>query len=216
MLKKVIGFNGSPRKGWNTDMMVQKVLEGARDAGATTKLYQLNDLKIKSCQSCLVCKKSPKTAGHCIIKDDLAPILDEIKTADALVIGSPIYYGLPSSLVHTTLERLWFSNYRYTKEQTAFPRHTKTAMIYTMNIDEERAKLVNYPMLFDLIKKFNEVVFRAPSQTLCAYNTVQVSDYSKYDIKTFNIPQKLQRRKEIFPQELQKAYELGRSLVTSE
>ena len=58
MIKKVIGFNGSPRKGFNTDIKVQKCLEGAKSAGANTKLYQISALKnIKPCQSCLQCKR---------------------------------------------------------------------------------------------------------------------------------------------------------------
>lgn len=58
MIKKVIGFNGSPRKGFNTDIMVQKCLEGAKSTGAITKLYQISDLKnINPCQSCLQCKR---------------------------------------------------------------------------------------------------------------------------------------------------------------
>ena len=59
MIKKIIGFNGSPRKGFNTDIMVQKCLEGAKSAGAEVKLYQISDLKnIKACESCLQCKRS--------------------------------------------------------------------------------------------------------------------------------------------------------------
>ena len=211
---KVIGFNGSPRKGWNTDMMVQKALEGARDAGAQTKLIQLNDLHIKSCQSCLVCKREPKNAGTCVIKDDLTPILKEIKTADALIFGTPIYFGWPSSIMHTALERIWFSNSRYTKEATAWPRHTNTAMIYTMNCTPDKVQIM-FPKLFDQIKLFNERYLRGKCHTLCAYNTVQVKDYSKYDIKMYDIAEKLRHRKEDFPLDLEKAYQLGRSLVTS-
>ena len=95
MLKKVIGFNGSPRKGWNTYQLVQSALEGARSAGAETKFYQLYDLKIRGCQGCMLCKKDEKHAGKCVIKDDLTPILKEIQEADAVIFGSPIYFHYP-------------------------------------------------------------------------------------------------------------------------
>ena len=211
---KVIGLNGSPRKGWNTDLMVKKVLEGAKDAGAQTKLYQLQDLNIKSCTSCLACKRKTGYNGICAIRDDLTDILKEIKTADAIVIGSPIYYFNLSSLAHKALERMWFSNSKYTPESTLFPKKTKSLMIYTMNVTEEQAKGYKLDYLFDTVKYFNERVFRGESEKLCIYNTQQVKDYSKYDMTIFNIPEKLRRRKEEFPLELEKAYELGRALIT--
>ena len=131
---KVIGFNGSPRKGWNTDQLLHKALEGARDAGATTKCYQLSDLKIHPCASCYMCKRGPKFTGKCSIKDDLTPILEEVKKADALIFATPIYFGLPSALLHNTLERLWYSHTRFTKDRASgFPRTTNIGMIYNVS-----------------------------------------------------------------------------------
>ena len=211
---KVIGFNGSPRKGWNTGLIVKKALEGARDAGAQTKLYQLQDLKIKSCSSCLACKRKIGYNGICAIRDDLTDILKEIKTADAIVFGTPIYFCNISALAHKALERIWFSNSTYSKEYSIFPKTAKSLMIYTMNVTEKDAKTINLDHTFDIIKLFNEWVFKDKSERLCVYDTQQVKDYSKYDITVFDIPEKLKRRKEIFPKDLEKAYELGRALVT--
>ncbi|KAH0790696.1 flavodoxin family protein [Histomonas meleagridis] len=213
---KVIGINGSPRKGWNTHMVVEKALEGARDAGAITKLYHISDFKIQPCISCLSCKKTPESSGKCAIKDDLTPLLQEIKTADALVIGSPIYWSQISSYLHTALERMWFSNYRYTSEPSSLPKPIKTLMIYTMNVGPEMAKDFHYPTLMDEIKRINEYVLRGKSDRFCVYNTQQVKDYSKYAITVFDIPEKLRRRKEVFPKELEKAYQLGRELATKD
>ncbi|KAH0792133.1 flavodoxin family protein [Histomonas meleagridis] len=211
---KVIGINGSPRKGWNTHMVVEKALEGARDAGAITKLYHISDFKIQPCLSCLTCKKTPDSAGKCAIKDDLTPLLQEIKTADALVIGSPIYWSHISSYLHTALERMWFSNLRYMPEHSSLPKPIKTLMIYTMNVTPELSKEFHYPKYFDEIKRINEYMFRGKSERLCVYDTQQVDDYSKYALTVFDAKEKERRRKEEFPKDLEKAFQLGRELVT--
>ena len=213
MLKKVIGFNGSPRKNWNTYQMVSKALEGAKSAGAQTKLINLSDLKFGPCQSCLSCQKSEKNAGKCSVKDGLSPILDEIKTADALIFGTPIYFTYISGLMHNCLERMWFSNLSYSPKRTNFPRTTKSAMIYTMNVDEQTAKNMGYEFIYNLNKRVNEMIFKGECKNLCAYFTQQVKDYSKYQIKSFDPEQKYKYHKEHFPKDLQNAFELGRSLV---
>jgi len=111
---KVIAFNGSPRKTWNTATLLQKALQGAASQGATTKLVHLYDLDFKGCKSCFGCKtKGGKNYGKCAIKDGLTPILKEIETADALILGSPIYFWTVSGEMKSFMERLMFPLYRY-------------------------------------------------------------------------------------------------------
>ena len=216
MLKKVIGINGSPRKGWNTYLMVQKALEGAKSAGAETKLINLVDLKFGPCQSCLACQKAKNRVVCCSIKDDLQPVLKEIQSADAVIFGTPIYFTYPSGLMHAALERIWFSNHAYTSQHTYFPRSTKTAFIYTMNCTPEWSKKLGYDFIYEHNKSVNESIFKAPCKTLCAFNTQQVKNYSKYAMSMFDSDEKYRSRKEQFPKDLEKAYELGRSLVLDE
>ncbi|MDD5170145.1 MAG: flavodoxin family protein [Syntrophales bacterium] len=85
---KVIGFVGSPRKKGNTTTIVNEVLRGAQEAGAETKVFNLNQLNIKGCQACYKCM-TPE--GRCAQKDDMAALYDEIYSADAVVIGTPVY-----------------------------------------------------------------------------------------------------------------------------
>lgn len=215
MIKKVIGFNGSPRKGWNTDLLVKSCLQGAKDAGAEIKMYQISDLKkLKPCQSCLVCKQSVKTEGRCVIKDDLTPILEEIKRADALIIGSPNYFGNVSSAIHVALERILFSNVSYQKDKpSAFGKKIKTGFIMPMNVDKNiSTNYYKYDWLFNHIKNTMATAF-GECEFLPVYNTIQVADYSKYNITCFDIPQKLKDRKEKFPDYLELAYKLGQKLV---
>jgi len=83
---KIIAFNGSPRKNWNTSTLLQKVLEGAISKGAQTELIHLYDLNFKGCKSCFECKmKGGKSYGECSIVDELTPVLKMIKEIKALV-----------------------------------------------------------------------------------------------------------------------------------
>jgi multimeric flavodoxin WrbA len=86
--KKIVGIVASPRKGANTDTIVQEVLDGAKEAGAQTVKYYLNDLKYVGCQACMYCKQHKE----CRIDDDAKKILNEIKSAEAVVFGVPMYF----------------------------------------------------------------------------------------------------------------------------
>lgn len=86
--KKVVGVVASPRKGANTDAIVQAVLDGAKEAGAQTVKYYLNDLKYVGCQACMYCKQHKE----CRIDDDAKKVLNEIKSAEAVVFGVPMYF----------------------------------------------------------------------------------------------------------------------------
>lgn len=98
----VIGIEGSPRKNGNTEQLVSTVLQGAKDAGATTKFFKLADMKIADCISCYACKSK----GTCAIKDDMHILYDAIQEADAIVLGSPVYFWQVNSIVKRFMDRL--------------------------------------------------------------------------------------------------------------
>ena len=110
---KAIAINGSPRKGWNTDMLLQQALRGAADAGAETELIQLSDLTFSGCRSCFACRRAGAETGRCMWKDDLQPVLDKIHSADAVFMGSPIYLGNVSGMMYCLMERLGGSSEYY-------------------------------------------------------------------------------------------------------
>jgi len=71
---KIIAFNGSPRKKWNTATLLQNALDGAASKGAETELIHLYDLNYKGCISCFACKTlGGKSYGKCAVHDDLTP-----------------------------------------------------------------------------------------------------------------------------------------------
>ena len=214
---KVIGINGSPRKQWNTATLVAKALEGAAAQGASTELFHLYDLNFKGCISCFACKtRGGKSYGKCVLNDDLAPILEKIASADALVIGSPIYFGTVTGETRSFIERLLFPYLTYTVPYgTLFPKKIKTGLIYTMNVPEEVSKEYGYEQIFNTSERYMQMLLGS-AETLCAFDTCQVDDYSKFVIESFDPAHKARRRAEVLPLECDRAFGLGKRLVAGD
>ena len=85
---KVLAINGSPRKKGNTATILGQVLDAAAAKGAETRMIHLNELDMKGCQGCLTCREN---MGECAIKDDFQDVLEEMKSSDAIALGTPIY-----------------------------------------------------------------------------------------------------------------------------
>ncbi len=213
----IIGINGSPRKQWNTATLVDKALEGAAAQGAATELVHLYDLNFKGCTSCFACKtRGGASYGRCAMKDDLTPVLDRIAQADALVIGSPIYFGSVTGETRSFMERLLFPYLTYTVPYgTLFPRKLRTAFIYAMNITEERSKEFGYEYFLRSNERYAQLLL-GPAESLCAFDTCQVDDYSKVVVESFDPVHKAERRREAFPLDCQRACELGARLAGAE
>jgi len=207
---KIIAINGSPRKKWNTAMLLKKALEGAESAGAKTKFINLYDLKYKGCISCFACKvKDGRSYGKCVVHDDLRPIFKKIEAADAIIFGSPIYLGSITGEMQSFLERLVFPYLTYTDSHTSlFPKKIHTGFIYTMGVPEEMMEQVGYKQRFANTERFLTRIFGS-SEMLLSFDTYQFKDYSRYVATRFNPEHKLKRRQEIFPQDCDKAFEMG-------
>jgi len=108
----VLGVVGSPRKGGNTDILVDEVLRGARDAGADVERIFLNDLEIRPCQA--ECSDYCRKTGDCKINDDMSQIYDKLFDSDALVLGTPVYWYGPSAQLKAFMDRWYaFSHPKY-------------------------------------------------------------------------------------------------------
>ncbi|WP_167505976.1 flavodoxin family protein [Desulfosediminicola flagellatus] len=87
---KIIGINGSPRLKGNTAQLLDEALQQAENNGAATTTYNLNRLNLKGCQGCYKCREIGRE-GTCVLKDDMNQILEEILSANAVVLASPVY-----------------------------------------------------------------------------------------------------------------------------
>jgi multimeric flavodoxin WrbA len=209
-MTNVIAINGSPRKKWNTAMLLEKALEGAKSAGAETELVHLYDLDYKGCTSCFACKlKGGKSYGKCALCDELTPVLDQIAEVDALILGSPIYFGTVTGEMRSFMERLLFPYLQYTSPpSTLFGRKIKTAFIYTMNVPEEQMKAVHYPVHIGLNENILARTF-GHAESLCSFETLQFEDYSKVVFSYTDPEARKERRRTVFPKDLEKAFALG-------
>jgi multimeric flavodoxin WrbA len=214
---KIMAFNGSPRKKWNTATLLEKALEGAASKGAKTDLIHLYDLNYKGCISCFACKtKGGKSYGRCAVKDDLTPVFRKVEKADAVILGSPIYFGTVSGEMKSFVERLLFPYSVYTDPPgSLFPRKIKTGFIYTMNITEEMMTEWGYIVNFNRYQITMQRIF-GYSEYMCSFDTYQFDDYSKVLATRFDPVKKAKRREEIFPEDCDKAYAMGDRFATRE
>ena len=124
MSKKIIAVNAGPRKGFNTDTLINEAIKGAESKGAEVVKFDLFRLKqYTGCISCFGCKKE-KNKGHCICRDGLTPVLDAIREADGLIIGSPNYLSEMTASFRALYERLIFQNLTYNTETPCCNRET--------------------------------------------------------------------------------------------
>lgn len=213
-MKKLIAINGSPRKNWNTAELLKQAMQGAQDAGAETELVNLYSLNFKGCTSCFACKLKSRPHGSCAMKDDLSPVLERVKEADAVVFGSPIYFMNLSAGMIAFIERLFFSNYIYSDEiPTVFPKKLPAAFIYTMNMTEKHFEQFGMKERLGMYELFTRRILGVTPKILRAYNTVQFKDYSRYESSIFDPDEKFAYREKHFAEDCAAAYEIGRALI---
>ena len=210
MAKKIVAVNASPRKGWNTDTLVTEAAKGAEAAGAEIIKFDLYRLgKFTGCISCFGCKKE-KFKGHCICRDGLTPVLDAIREADGLILGSPNYLSEMNAAFRALYERLVFQNLTYNKENYCCNQN----MIPVLLIMTSNAPDTYYT---GLMENYKQTLTRlvGPTEVLVSGDTLQLEDYSKLDWPwtIFDPEAKKLRRETVFPEECKKAFAMGAALV---
>ena len=125
---KVVVFNGSPRKGGNTDVLLAEAEKAVRASGGSDRLdnggvpgsaghgvhewrrFDLNSMNIRPCQDCGGCEKT----GECVIKDDMVQIHQAIRDADRIILASPVFFFGLSAQIKTVIDRcqsFWCEKY---------------------------------------------------------------------------------------------------------
>lgn len=194
---KIIGVNGSPRKKWNTHMLLEKCLEGAKEAGSETELINLYDIQFKGCTSCFACKLKGKTISKCAMKDEMESVLQKICGCDALVLGSPIYFNSVTGEMKSFMERLLFPYTSYEGKPSSFGKKINTAFIYTMNVPFFALPLTGYNKYFRDNRRLMKRTF-GNCETFISTSTYQFDDYSKYAMTYFDGEKRLRRRETVF------------------
>jgi multimeric flavodoxin WrbA len=135
--KRVLGVVGSPRKGGNTDILVDSVLAGARAAGARVEKVMLSDLSIAPCQACYTCE----TTGRCMHDDDMETLFEKMHASGVWVLGTPVYWWGPSAQMKAFVDR-WFARSRSRDKRDILSGHRVVLAVPLGDTDPATARHV--------------------------------------------------------------------------
>jgi multimeric flavodoxin WrbA len=189
---KVLGILGSPRRGGNTEILLDEVLRGARDRGGSCEKVVLRDLKITPCLEIYKCAE----VGLCAIQDDMQDLYGKIQQTERLIIASPIFFYSVPALAKAMIDRcqaLWVKKY-VLKLPVSTVADRQGAFISVAATQGKK--------LFDGVRLTMKYFFDA----------IDVA-YSE-ELFVRGVDQKGEVRKK--PEVLQAAYELGRRLVVKQ
>ncbi|MBR1889487.1 MAG: flavodoxin family protein [Alloprevotella sp.] len=117
-MAKVLLINGSPRKNGNTHLALMEIAKTLEQQDCTTEIAWIGNKPIRGCIACGTCKRLGN--GRCVFGDDICnEIIEKINGADALVVGSPVYYGQPAGQTLALLQRALFAGAELTDKPTA-------------------------------------------------------------------------------------------------
>ena len=193
----IVAFCASPRKGGNTDILIDKALEGCRAAGAITEKINLHEIDMGFCIGCRKCKE-PGAEAICIVKDDMQDIYSKIIRSKGIVIGFPIYTGRESAQLSTFLDR-W----------DGFERH-----LFKSSLQPGRVAMVigtwgyPYPDTYDHVIESIITILN-----LHKIETVEALSACGFEGLLHGLDKDHRGVIAHYPRELQKAYDAGVSLV---
>lgn len=101
MKKNILVISGSPRKGGNSDLLCDRLMEGAQSTGHQTEKIYIRDKKINYCTGCGNCFSK----RACSQKDDMAEVLDKMIAADVIVMATPVYFYTLNAQMKTLIDR---------------------------------------------------------------------------------------------------------------
>ena len=127
-MSRVLVISTSLRAKSNSDILTEKLIEGAKAVGHDVEYISLKGKKIGFCIGCLVCQKTQQ----CVINDDAVEIAEKVKNADTLVFATPIYYYEMSGQMKTLLDRL----------NPLYPSDYKFRNVYMLSVAAENEEFV--------------------------------------------------------------------------
>jgi multimeric flavodoxin WrbA len=141
---KIVGINGSPRRGGNTELLLGEFLRGCREEGAEVEEFHLRDLKISPCLEIYACKKD----GDCPIKDDMKLLYAKFAEADGVAMATPIFFYAVSAQLKAMIDRcqaMWAR--KYILHQTISPGKTNRRGVFLAVGGSKGGKIFDGPLL---------------------------------------------------------------------
>jgi multimeric flavodoxin WrbA len=108
---KVLGLFGSPRRGGNTDILLEEMLKGAEEVGAQIERIRISGLQFSPCMECHGCDET----GECVLDDDMEKVYPKLLEADCVILASPIFFYGVTAWTKALIDRvqcLWVRKYR--------------------------------------------------------------------------------------------------------
>lgn len=217
---KVLLLNGSPRPNHNTAKALQAAQDGAEAAGAVCELVNLFRIKnLKGCYSCYQCQREgfDKTNPMCCVHDSLSPVLEKARDADVVIMGSPVYFYYPTSEMVAFMNRFLFPKLSYVNNAMYNPdfkisNPKRTANIFTMNSSVEYFETSGEAKILEQCAESCKMVY-GHGEVLYFKQTIAFDSYNGLQVTKEFVESQTAYYREHFPQDLQKAYELGKRLV---
>lgn len=105
---KVLMINGSPRQKGNTSIALAEIAKQLKKLGIESEMVWIGNKPIRGCIACNTCREKP---GACVFNDDVCnSISARMNESDALIVGSPVYYGQPNGALMAIVQRMLYSN----------------------------------------------------------------------------------------------------------
>jgi multimeric flavodoxin WrbA len=102
-MMRILGIVGSPRKNGNTEILMNEVLGVARKAGWETETFLISEKQVSPCDACGTCFE----VGSCVVQDDMQELYDKLDCSDAIIFGSPVYFGSVSAQMKAMMDRMF-------------------------------------------------------------------------------------------------------------
>jgi multimeric flavodoxin WrbA len=137
VVAQVLGIVGSPRRHGNTEILVDEVLRGAKEAGAAIGKVVLSELDIAPCDACDACVDT----GECINVDAMEDLFPGMQRAQAWVLGTPVYWWGPSAQFKTFVDR-WYAKAHREEDKALFRRKRVILVVPMGDADAKTARHV--------------------------------------------------------------------------
>ncbi len=128
----ILGISGTLRQGGNTEILMNKIMEGAKSQGAVTETIYLRNLRLRQCIACEGCRTARVCRAH---KDDMQLLYPKIKAAQGLVLGSPTHNYNISARMKIFIDRLYpfyYFNPENRRNWHSLLSPGKMALVYTV------------------------------------------------------------------------------------
>ena len=186
----VIAFLGSPRKDGNTELLLLETIRGIEESGLKVRLFNLNLMNISPCQNCGGCDDT----GMCIVEDDMSQIYDAIRSADRIILASPIFFFGISAQAKSMIDRcqaFWCEKYLLKKTIPAGKFGRKGLLILVGGMKKEIG------------------VQCAEATAKAFFRTISVPEHKTFSFLGVDVKGAILQH----PTAIQKAYEAGQRLI---